>query len=96
MTTLAHGTRLVATTRAVHPTRPLLDELGPDGFAWLRDDAGFVTSGAVARVNAAEAVELLASISHDDRVGVKWKWTLRCFLSQRSFFLCVLRLSTMT
>jgi menaquinone-specific isochorismate synthase len=70
VTTLAHGTRLVATTRAVHPTRPLLDELGPDGFAWLRDDAGFVTSGAVARVNAAEAVELLASISHDDRVGL--------------------------
>jgi hypothetical protein len=35
-------------------------------------------------------------LSHDDRVGVKWKWTLRCFLSQRSFFLWVLRLSMMT
>src|SRR2546428_13107294 len=27
---------------------------------------------------------------------MKWKWTLGCFLSQRSFFLCVLRLSRTT
>ena len=29
-------------------------------------------------------------LSHDDRVGVKWKWTFGCFLSQRSHFLWVL------
>src|SRR5271165_6146714 len=35
-------------------------------------------------------------LSHDDRVGVKWKWTFGCFLSQRSHFLWVLRLSRTT
>src|SRR6516164_6887913 len=35
-------------------------------------------------------------LSHDDRVGEKWKWTFGCFLSQRSHFLWVLRLSMMT
>jgi hypothetical protein len=28
-------------------------------------------------------------LSQDDLVGVKWKWTFGCFLSQRSFFLWV-------
>jgi menaquinone-specific isochorismate synthase len=68
VTALAHGTRLVATTKVVHPTRPLLDELGSDGFAWLRDGAGFVTSGAVVRVDPAEVAAVLASIGHDDEV----------------------------
>src|ERR1700733_10420951 len=35
-------------------------------------------------------------LSHDDRVGVKWKWTFGCFLSLRSHFLWVLRLSRTT
>ena len=35
-------------------------------------------------------------LSHDDRVGVKWKWTFGCFLSQRWHFLWVLRLSRTT
>src|ERR1700739_432917 len=35
-------------------------------------------------------------LSHDDRVGVKWKWTFGCFLSQRSHFLWVLKLSRTT
>ena len=33
--------------------------------------------------------------TQDARVGVKWNRTLGCFLSQRSFFLCVLRLPRM-
>ncbi|HEY7135979.1 MAG TPA: isochorismate synthase [Acidimicrobiia bacterium] len=65
MTTLAHATRLVATTRAVRPNRPLLDELGPDGFAWLRDGAGFVTSGVAAEVPADEVGAFLAAIEHE-------------------------------
>lgn len=68
MTTLAHGTRLVATTKVFRPTRPLLDELGNDGFAWLRDGAGFVTAGQTARVHPDDAAELLASIQHVDEV----------------------------
>jgi menaquinone-specific isochorismate synthase len=70
MTTLAHCADLVATTRAVRPSRPLLDELGPDGFAWLRDGAGLVTSGVAARVRPHEAADVLASISHHDEVGI--------------------------
>lgn len=68
MTALAHGTRLVATTKTVRPTRPLLDELGTDGCAWLRDGVGFVTSGVVARVNPSEVAAALASVDHDDHV----------------------------
>ncbi len=68
MTALAHGTRLVATTKLMRPTRPLLDELGSDGFAWLRDGAGFVTSGEAARVHPGEADAVLASIEHDDEL----------------------------
>src|SRR5215831_1285803 len=35
-------------------------------------------------------------LSHDDRVGMKWKWTFGRFFSQRSHFLWVFRLSRMT
>ena len=35
-------------------------------------------------------------LSHDERVGMKWKGVLGCFFSQRSFFLCVLSLLRMT
>jgi len=43
---------LVARTRALHPGEvdDLLDVLGPDGFAWIRNGAGFVTAGAAARL----------------------------------------------
>ncbi|HTC80316.1 MAG TPA: isochorismate synthase [Acidimicrobiia bacterium] len=45
-----HG--LVSRTRALAPAEvaDLLDVLGPDGFAWLRAGAGFVTAGVAARV----------------------------------------------
>ena len=43
---------LVARTRALQPGEvdDLLDVLGPDGFAWIRNGAGFVTAGAAARL----------------------------------------------
>lgn len=65
--------RLRAVTRPIDP-RPgvpsdLLDELGPDGFAWLQGDAGFVTSGIATRISVDDAVSVLAEIDHDDAVG---------------------------
>ncbi|MBV8950047.1 MAG: hypothetical protein JOZ99_04165, partial [Actinobacteria bacterium] len=70
MTALADGIRLVATTRPMRSNRPLLDELGPDGFAWLHNGVGFVTSGTVARVDPSDAARTLASIGCDDEVQV--------------------------
>ncbi len=70
MTALTHGARLVATTRPVRAPRPLLDELGPDGFAWLHNGAGFVTSGTVARVSPSEVDGTLSSITCDDDVNL--------------------------
>lgn len=61
--------RLRAVTRPADPPADLLDELGPDGFAWLQGDAGFVTSGVAIRVHPDDAVEVLAEIDHDDEVG---------------------------
>ncbi len=61
--------RLHAVTRAAEAPEDLLDALGPDGFAWLRDGAGFVTTGVAARVVPAGAASLLASIEHDDELG---------------------------
>jgi menaquinone-specific isochorismate synthase len=66
-TSLAAG--LVARTRPLNPPARLLDELAPDGFAWLREGAGFVTSGAAARVRAADANRVLARIAVDDPVS---------------------------
>jgi menaquinone-specific isochorismate synthase len=43
--------------------------LGVDGFAFLRDGAGFVTAGEVARVALDDAQDLLATIAVDDPVG---------------------------
>lgn len=71
MTALAHGTRLVATTRPIALTRPLLDELGDDGFAWLHDGAGLVTAGVVAVLDAVEVTTFLAGIERDDAVRVR-------------------------
>jgi len=44
--------RLVCRTRALAPGEidDLLDVLGVDGFAWIRNGAGFVTSGVAARI----------------------------------------------
>jgi menaquinone-specific isochorismate synthase len=65
-TSLAAG--LAARTREIDPPADLLDELAPDGFAWLEDGAGFVTSGVAARVAAADAGAVLAGIDVDDPI----------------------------
>ena len=43
---------LVARSRTLAPEEvdDLLDRLGPDGFAWIRNGAGFVTAGVAARL----------------------------------------------
>jgi menaquinone-specific isochorismate synthase len=71
-TFLAAGrsTALVARTREIDPPADLLDELAPDGFAWLEDGAGFVTSGVAGRVAAADAPAVLAAIDVDDPLGL--------------------------
>ena len=60
--------RLVARTRAIERPLRLLDALAPDGFAWLRDETGFVTAGVAARVEAPLAGHVLAGIEIDDPV----------------------------
>jgi menaquinone-specific isochorismate synthase len=60
---------LHAVTRPADTPDDLLDALGPDGFAWLHDGAGFVTNGVAARLAPAAAAALLGSIEHDDEVG---------------------------
>jgi len=59
---------LHAVTRANDAPDDLLDALGPDGFAWLRDGCGFVTTGVAARVAPGDAAALLGSIEHDDEL----------------------------
>ncbi|MDQ1496817.1 MAG: menaquinone-specific isochorismate synthase [Actinomycetota bacterium] len=69
---------LVSRTRVLEPgeVEDLLDVLGPEGFAWLRTGAGFVTAGVAARIPvetgrgrferaAAVVAEVLRSISVD-------------------------------
>jgi menaquinone-specific isochorismate synthase len=63
---VASTTRLRAVTREIEPVDDLLDALGPDGFAWIRDGAGIVTAGVAAVVTAADAMEMLADIAADD------------------------------
>ncbi|HMF84321.1 MAG TPA: isochorismate synthase [Acidimicrobiia bacterium] len=58
----------MARTRPVERPARLIDELAPDGFAWLRDGIGFVTAGAAARVPAPLAGRVLAGIEVDDPV----------------------------
>jgi menaquinone-specific isochorismate synthase len=48
----------------------LVADLAPDGFAWLQDGIGFVTAGVAAHVDPYEASNLLATIEHDDDVGL--------------------------
>lgn len=59
-------TGVVARTRVLLDGRPLLDWLGPDGYAWIRDGAGFVTSGAIAAVPTTEVAAALHAIDVDD------------------------------
>jgi menaquinone-specific isochorismate synthase len=69
MTAVFVGAGLAARTRAIEPPVDLLDELAPDGFAWLDDGAGFVTSGVAARVPVVDARAVLGGIEVDDTVG---------------------------
>jgi isochorismate synthase len=66
-TSLAAG--LGARTRPVDPPERLLDALAPDGFAWLSDGSGFVTSGVAARVPAGNVDRVLAGLEVDDPVA---------------------------
>ena len=66
MTATSIAAGLVARTREVEPPGDLLDALSPDGFAWLTDGSGFVTSGVAARVRAGDVDRVLAGIESDD------------------------------
>jgi menaquinone-specific isochorismate synthase len=64
--------RLQAVTRAIPPYADLLDlldQLGPDGQAWLHDGWGFVTRGVATRVDVEAADAMLADIEVDDPLG---------------------------
>jgi menaquinone-specific isochorismate synthase len=69
MTATSIAAGLVARTREVEPPGDLLDSLSPDGFAWLTDGSGFVTSGVAARVRAGDVDRVLAGIENDDPVS---------------------------
>lgn len=43
-----------------------LEALGPGGFAWFTDELALATAGVAARVDAADADELLAAVESDD------------------------------
>lgn len=58
---------LVARTRVVGPA-DLFAQLGPDGFAWLRDGVGFVAGGTAARVPVDAVADALARIDVADDV----------------------------
>jgi menaquinone-specific isochorismate synthase len=57
---------LRAVTRPFDPPADLLEARAPDGFAWLHDHAGFVTSGVAARVDVDEVEVALAGVDVDD------------------------------
>jgi menaquinone-specific isochorismate synthase len=59
-----HGWRGRARTEPIADPGDLLRHLGPDGFAWLDGEAGFVTAGVVDRVPLARAAGALAAIAH--------------------------------
>jgi menaquinone-specific isochorismate synthase len=69
MTATSIAAGLVARTREVEPRGELLDSLSPDGFAWLADGSGFVTSGIAARVRVGDVDRVLAGIENDDPVS---------------------------
>lgn len=59
---------LVARTRRLDTTGPLLDWLGAEGFAWAQGRSGFVTDGVAMQVAVDDAVDVLRSIDVDDEV----------------------------
>ncbi len=65
--------RLHAVSRAIAPPDDLLEHLGPNGQAWLRDGTGFVTSGVAARIDVEWAEAALADIEIDD--PLRWPGT---------------------
>lgn len=65
----ATAAALLATTTRVDAPADLLDALGPDGFAWVHDGAGFVTAGVAARLAPRDAGDLLSNAVVDDPVG---------------------------
>ena len=69
MTATSIASGLVARTRAVDRPGDLLDAFSPDGFAWLSDGSGFVTSGVAARVRAGDVDRVLAGLEVDDPVA---------------------------
>jgi menaquinone-specific isochorismate synthase len=69
MTATSIAAGLVARTRGVEPPGELLDSLAPDGFAWLTNGSGLVTSGIAARVRAGDVDRVLAGIENDDPVS---------------------------
>jgi isochorismate synthase len=69
MTATSVAAGLVARTRAVDRPGDLLDSFSPDGFAWLNDGAGFVTSGVAARVRAGDVDRVLAGMEVDDPIA---------------------------
>jgi menaquinone-specific isochorismate synthase len=69
MTATSIAAGLVARTREIEPPGELLDSLSPDGFAWLTDGSGFVTSGIAARVRTGDIDRVLAGIEDDDPVS---------------------------
>ena len=69
MTATSIATGLIARTRAVDRPADLLTSFAPDGFAWLADGSGFVTSGVAARVRAGDVDRVLAGIEVDDPVA---------------------------
>ncbi len=68
MTSLATARpRLAAATRPIAEHPDLLGKRDDDGFAWLRDGAGIVTSGVAARVPVEDADAALAEIESTTR-----------------------------
>jgi menaquinone-specific isochorismate synthase len=61
--------RLRAVTRAFDAPSDLLDARGPDGFAWLHDGSGLVTSGVAGRVAVDDVDAALGAMDVDDPLG---------------------------
>lgn len=61
--------RLRAVTRGFDPPGDLLEARGAEGFAWLHDGAGLVTSGVAAHVAADDVDAALDAIDADDPLG---------------------------
>jgi menaquinone-specific isochorismate synthase len=58
-----------AVTHPLDDALDLDDIAGGDGYLFVRNGVGVAGRGVAARVDVADAPELLASIEHDDRVG---------------------------